>query len=125
MEIAWKFINLVHISEYEVPKFPRKRNGLLFSLFMEKMQQIVVLPFYFNKKCFVRYVVWKEGRIFLGTRNPYDVVIIHLFQCPLPIQELTHLFRHPRGILSKKKSFKNWDKIIKNFIKILGGFVPP
>jgi len=27
---------------------------------MEKMQPVVVLPFYFSNKRFVRYVAWKE-----------------------------------------------------------------
>jgi hypothetical protein len=91
MEVARKFINLVHISEYEVPNFPRKRYELFFSLFMEKMQLVVVLPCYFNNKHFVRYASRKGGRIFLGTKNPYNVIILHFFQCPLPIQGMYSL----------------------------------
>jgi hypothetical protein len=48
----------------------------------------------------------KEGRIFLGTENPYEIVILHLFQCPLPIQELTLMFIYPGSVLSKQKTFK-------------------
>jgi hypothetical protein len=44
MEVAHETINIVHILDYEIPNFPRQRDELSFSFFMEKMQPIGVLP---------------------------------------------------------------------------------
>jgi hypothetical protein len=73
--MAYEFVNLVDVPEHEVPDFPRKRNELLFSLVMEKMQLVVLFPCYFCNKHLVCNVTWKERRIFLGAKNHYYTII--------------------------------------------------
>ena len=65
-------------------------------------------------------MAWKKGGIFLGTENPDNIVIFHLLQGPLFIQEFTFLGGYSCGVFYKQKSFKNWDKFIENFIKMQG-----
>jgi len=77
--VAREFINLVHIYEYEIPDLPRQRYKFVFSLFMEKMQLVGVLPCYLSNKHFVKYVARKEGMILFGYKNPYRIIIFHLF----------------------------------------------
>jgi hypothetical protein len=95
-----EFVNLVDVFAHEVPDFPGQRNELFFSLVMEKMQPMVVLPCYFCNKHLVCDVAWKERRIFLGAKDHYYTVIFLLFKCPLPVQKLGFLARHLGSILS-------------------------
>jgi hypothetical protein len=125
VELVCKFINFVHTSEYKIPNFPRQRNEFLFSFFMKKVQPKVIFPCNFCNKNYVRYMAWKKGRIFLGTENPYDIVILHFIQCPLSIQELTILRTYYWDISSKENLFKNQDNVVENLIKKQGNFVPP
>ena len=81
--MTYEFVILVDVFECKVPDFPRQRNELFFSLAMEKIQLVVVLPCYLCNKHLVRDVTWKESRIFLGAKNHYYTVILHLFKCPL------------------------------------------
>jgi len=79
VEVACETVNLVHIHDYEIPEFPRQRDELTFSLFMEKMQPVGVLPCYFSKKQCTRYMTWKEARILFGPKNPYNILVLHFF----------------------------------------------
>jgi hypothetical protein len=98
--MACEFINIVDVSEHEVLDFRGQRDELFFSLAMEKMQLVVVLPFCFCNKHLVRDVTWKENMIFLGAKNNYYTVIFHLFKCPLPVQKIGFPVTHLRSILS-------------------------
>jgi hypothetical protein len=70
-------------------------------------------------------VTWKERRFFLGDKNPYQSVIIQIFNCPLLVQKIGCLVRYPRTIFSQQQNFENKHKSIKNLIKIVGGLVLP
>jgi hypothetical protein len=67
--MSCEFDNLVDISAHEVCDFPGQRNELFFFLVMEKMQPMVVLPYYFYNKHLVHDVAWKENKIFLGAKD--------------------------------------------------------
>jgi hypothetical protein len=67
--MACEFVNLVEIFAHEIPDFPGKRKELFFSLVMEKMHPVVVIPFYLCNKHLVHDVAWKERRIFLGAKD--------------------------------------------------------
>jgi hypothetical protein len=95
-----KLINLVDVSAHEVSDFLGQRNELFFFLVMEKMQPVVVLPFYFCKKHLVHDVAWMEGRIFLRAKYHEDTVIFLLLKCALLVQKLACLARHLRIILA-------------------------
>ena len=98
--MACEFVNLVDVSAHKVLEFLGQRNELFFSLVMEKMQLVVVLPCYFCNKHFVHNVTWKESKIFLGAKNPNHTAILHLFKCPLLVQKIGCLVRHAGSILS-------------------------
>jgi len=92
---------------------------------MKKMQPEIIFPCNFYNKHYVGYMAWKKGGIFLRTENPNNIVTFHLLQTPLFIREFTSLSRYSWGIFFEQQSFKNQDKVIENFIKMQGIFVPP
>jgi hypothetical protein len=125
MEVVRKFIDFVYIYEYKIPNSPRQGYELIFLFLMEKMKPKFILLCDFCNKHFISNMAWEKGRIFLRVENLDDIAIFHLLQRPLFIQEFIRLVRHPRCVFSKQKSFENIDKIIENFIKMQGSFVPP
>jgi hypothetical protein len=82
------------------PTFDNRGMKLFFFLVMEKMQPVVVFPFYFCNKHFVCDVAWKEGRIFLRAKDHEDTVIFLFLKCSLLVQKLACMARHPRSILA-------------------------
>jgi hypothetical protein len=95
-----KLVNLVDVSAHKVSDFPGQRNELFFFLVMEKIQPVVVLPCYFYNKHLVHDVAWKEGRIFLRSKDHEETVIFLLLKCALLVQKLACVARHPRSILA-------------------------
>jgi hypothetical protein len=91
---------------------------------MKKVQPKVIFPCNFYKKHYVGYMAWYQGGIFLRTENPDNIVIFYLLQSPLFVKEFTSLSGYSWSIFSEQQSFKNKDKVVENFIKMQGSFVP-
>jgi hypothetical protein len=117
VEVIHKLINFVYILEYEVSNFPWQGDELIFPFFMEKGLPKIVLPCQFHNKQFIRYMVQKKRGIFLGTKDPDDTVIFHMFYHSIFIQEFISLVIYPGGIFTKQQSFENLNEIIVNLIK--------